>query len=129
MTQSRNTKRPPSGEKPGALTSDLAARIKRAQAEDSLAGDAEMASAQRNMTGLSRGLRLGSEFIAAILVGAGIGYLLDLWLKTGPWLMLVMFMVGFAAGVLNVVRSAAEMNRAAPQPTAAMRVPDDEEEE
>jgi len=63
------------------------------------------------------------------LVGAGIVYLVDLWLKTGPWLMLVMFMVGFAAGVLNVVRSAAEMNRAAPQPTAAMRVPDDEEEE
>src|SRR5688500_12966907 len=45
MAQSRNTKRPPSGEKPGALTSDLAARIKRAQAEESLAGDAEVASA------------------------------------------------------------------------------------
>ena len=129
MAQSRNTKRPPSGEKPGALTSDLAARIKRAQAEDSLAGDAEVASAQRDMTGLSRGLRLGSEFIAAILVGAGIGSLLDQWLKTSPWLMLVMLMVGFAAGVLNVGRSAEEMNRAAPPPTAAMRVPDDEEDE
>lgn len=129
MAQSRNTKRPPSGEKPGALTSDLAARIKRAQAEDSLAGDAEAASAQRGMTGMSRGLRLGSEFIAAILVGAGIGYLLDLWLKTSPWLMLVMLMVGFAAGVLNMVRSTAEMNRANPPPTAAMRVPDDEEDE
>ena len=129
MAQSRKTKRPSSGEKPSALTSDLAARIKRAQAEDSLRGDAEVASATRDMTGLSRGLRLGSEFIAAILVGAGIGYLLDLWLKTSPWLMLVMLLVGFAAGVLNVVRSAAEMNRAAPPPTAAMRVPDDEEDE
>lgn len=129
MAQSRNTKRPPSGEKPGALTSDLAARIKRAQAEESLAGDAEVASATKDMTGLSRGLRLGSEFIAAVLVGAGIGYLLDLWLKTSPWLMLVMLLVGFAAGVLNVVRSAEQMNRAAPPPTAAMRVPDDEEDE
>ena len=129
MAQSRNTKRPPSDDKPGPLTSDLAARIKRAQADTSLAGDAEMASATKDMTGLSRGLRLGSEFIAAILVGAGIGYLLDLWLKTSPWLMLVMLLVGFAAGVLNVVRSAAEMNRAAPPPTAATRAPDDEEDE
>ena len=74
-------------------------------------------------------MRLGSEFIAAILVGAGIGYLLDLWLGTSPWLMLVMLMVGFAAGVLNMVRSTAEMNRANPPPTAAMRAPDDEEDE
>jgi ATP synthase protein I len=37
-------------------------------------------------------------------------------------------LVGFAAGVLNVVRSAAQMNRAAPPPTAAMRVPDEEED-
>ena len=43
--------------------------------------------------------------------------------------MLVMLLVGFAAGVLNVVRSAAEMNRAAPPPTVAMRAPDDEEDE
>ena len=129
MAQSRNTKRPPSDGKTGSLTSDLEARIKRAQAAEQAPGDAEIAAANRNMSGWNRGMRLGTEFIAAILVGAGIGYLLDLWLKTGPWLMLVMLLVGFAAGVLNVVRSAAEMNRAAPPPTAAMRVPDDEEDE
>ncbi len=128
MAQSRNTKHPSHDGKAGPLTSDLAARIKRAQSEKTLDGDAEVASAQREMTGLSRGLRLGSEFIAAILVGAGIGYLLDLWLGTSPWLMLVMVLVGFAAGVLNVVRSAAQMNAAAPPPTDAMRVPDDDED-
>ena len=129
MAESRGTKRPSSDGKPGPLTSDLAARIKRAQATEAAPGDAEISAANRDMTGLSRGLRLGSEFIAAILVGAGIGYLLDLGLKTGPWLMLVMLMVGFAAGVLNVVRSAAEMNKAAPPPTDAMRVRDDEEDD
>lgn len=129
MTESRGTKRPSSDGKPGPLTTDLAERIKRAQREADVPGDAEIASANRDMTGLSRGLRLGSEFIAAILVGVGIGYLLDLWLNTSPWLLLVMVLVGFAAGVLNVVRSASEMNRAAPPPTAAMRVPDDEEDE
>jgi ATP synthase protein I len=129
MAQSRNTKRPGSDGKTGPLTSDLAARIKRAQASEELPGDAQFAAANRDMGGLSRGLRLGSEFVAAILVGAGIGYLLDLWLKTGPWLMLVMLLVGFAAGVLNVVRSASQMNAAVPPPTAAMRVPDDDEED
>ena len=128
MTESRGTKRPSSDGKPGPLTTDLAARIKRAQNDTDVPGDAEIAATNRNMSAMSRGLRLGSEFIAAILVGAGIGYLLDLWLQTSPWLLLVMVLVGFAAGVLNVVRSAAEMNRAAPPPTAAMRVPDEEDE-
>ena len=129
MKQPRDTGRLQSDGKRGPLTSDLAARIARAQGERAAAGDAAIASASTQMTGLSRGLRLGSEFIAAILVGAGIGYLLDLWLGTSPWLMLVMLMVGFAAGVLNMVRSTAEMNRANPPPTAAMRTPDDEEDE
>ncbi len=129
MNQSRDTRRLQSDGKREPLTSDLAARIARARAEVSGSDDKVTTTAVRDMSGLSRGLRLGSEFIAAILVGAGMGYLLDLWLGTGPWAMLVMLMVGFAAGVLNVVRSAAEMNRAAPPPTAAMRVPDDEDDE
>ena len=129
MKQPRDTGRLQSDGKRRPLTSDLAARIARARVKEAVAGDAEIASASTQMTGLSRGLRLGSEFIAAILVGAGIGYLLDLWLGTSPWLMLVMLMVGFAAGVLNMVRSTAEMNRANPPPTAAKRAPDDEEDE
>lgn len=68
------------------------------------------------MTGMGRGMRLGTEFIAAILVGAVAGYLLDRWLNTSPWLLLVLLLIGFAAGVLNVVRSAESMNRAAPPP-------------
>jgi ATP synthase protein I len=67
-------------------------------------------------TGMGRGMRLGTEFIAAILVGAVAGYLLDRWLNTAPWLMLIMLLIGFAAGVLNVVRAAGEMNRASPPP-------------
>jgi ATP synthase protein I len=110
------------------LTSDLEARIARAQSERAVAERAREAPV-KNMSGWNRGLRLGSEFIAAILVGAGAGWLLDTWLGTSPWLMLVMLLVGFAAGVLNVVRSASEMNEAAPPPTADMRVPDDEDDE
>lgn len=127
MTDPQEPKRPQTGSTT-PLTSDLEARIARAQSERRVAEQAAAAPAN-DMSGWNRGMRLGSEFIAAILVGAGIGYLLDLWLHTSPWLLLVMLLVGFAAGVLNVVRAANEMNKAAPPPTAAMRVPDDEEDE
>jgi ATP synthase protein I len=130
MPKARDTKRPKDDGKPGSVTEDLAARIARAQGEREVRAEQAQASAARDMTGMSRGLRLGSEFIAAILVGAGIGYLLDLWLRTGPWIMLVMLLVGFAAGVLNVTRSASEMNRAAPPPPPGSDLgPGDDEED
>jgi ATP synthase protein I len=126
MKQPRKTERPVSGTDAGSLTSDLKARIAQARGKDEVAGDAQFASATRDMSQLSRGLRLGSEFVAAVIVGAGLGYLLDMWLHTSPWLFLVMVMVGFAAGVLNVVRAAAQMNQAALQPpTDAGPAPDD----
>jgi ATP synthase protein I len=127
MTDPQDPKRPQTGATT-PLTSDLEARIARAQSERRVAEQAAQAPA-KDMSGWNRGMRLGSEFIAAILVGAGMGYLLDLWLHMSPWLLLVMLMVGFAAGVLNVIRAASEMNKAAPPPTAAMRVPDDEDDE
>ena len=74
-------------------------------------------------------MRLGTEFIAASLVGLGAGYLLDQWLHTAPWLMLAMLLIGFAAGVLNVTRAAAEMNRAAPLPPTSTPIPDGDEDD
>ncbi|RYE60371.1 MAG: F0F1 ATP synthase assembly protein I [Hyphomicrobiales bacterium] len=128
MVDPRETQRPGRTGKPGGLTSDLAGRIRRARETEEGQASAQ-GNAARDMTGLSRGLRLGSEFIAAILVGAGIGYLLDLWLKTGPWLLLVFLLVGFAAGVLNVTRAAAEMNRASPPPPGSDLGPGNEEDD
>lgn len=128
MVDPRDTKRPGGTGKAGGLTSDLAARIRRAQEAEKV-GQASQGNAAKDMTGLSRGLRLGSEFIAAVLVGAGIGYLLDVWLSTGPWLLLVFLMVGFAAGVLNVSRSAAEMNRASPPPPGSDLGPGTDEDD
>ncbi len=54
--------------------------------------------------GMSYGFKIGSEFVGAILVGAAIGYGLDYLLGTKPWLLLLFFVLGFAAGVLNVMR-------------------------
>lgn len=127
MPKARETKRPEHDDKPGPVTQDLAARIARAQGERKVRAEQAQASAAKDMTGFSRGLRLGSEFIAAVLVGAGIGYLLDLWLGTSPWILLVMVLIGFAAGVLNVTRSAAEMNRAATPPPGSDLGPGDDD--
>lgn len=63
-------------------------------------------------------MRIGTEFMAAIVIGGILGYLIDLGLKTSPWGLLIMFMMGFAAGILNVTRAVAEMNAASPPPPA-----------
>src|SRR3954454_19465817 len=55
---------------------------------------------------MARGLRLSSELIAGVVVGAVIGWGLDRLLSTSPWGLIVFFLLGFAAGVVNVMRSA-----------------------
>jgi ATP synthase protein I len=62
--------------------------------------------ASGDRSALARGLRLSAEFVAGVLVGAAFGWLLDRWLGTSPWGMIVFLLFGFAAGVLNVVRAA-----------------------
>ena len=56
-------------------------------------------------------LKLGTELVAAVLVGTIIGFILDNWFDTKPWLILVFFFVGVAAGIVNVIRSAKLMQK------------------
>jgi ATP synthase protein I len=53
---------------------------------------------------MSMGLRAGSEFVSAVIVGAGVGWVLDRGLGTNPAFLIVFFMIGVAAGVWNVIR-------------------------
>ena len=62
--------------------------------------------ANADPSALARGFRLSAEFVAGILVGAAVGWLLDRWLGTSPWGMIVLLLFGFAAGVLNMMRAA-----------------------
>ena len=62
--------------------------------------------ANADASALARGMRLSAEFVAGILVGAALGWLIDRWLGTSPWGMIVLLLFGFAAGVLNMVRAA-----------------------
>jgi len=55
---------------------------------------------------MARGFRLSSELIAGVVVGAAIGWGIDHLLSTSPWGLIVFVLLGFIAGVVNVVRSA-----------------------
>jgi ATP synthase protein I len=55
---------------------------------------------------MARGFRLSSELIAGVAVGAVIGWGFDRLLSTSPFGLIVFFLLGFVAGVVNVVRSA-----------------------
>ncbi|MBW8271407.1 AtpZ/AtpI family protein [Caldovatus aquaticus] len=50
------------------------------------------------------GFRVGVELVSALAVGLAIGWALDRWLGTGPWLLMLFVVLGVAAGVLNVYR-------------------------
>ena len=50
--------------------------------------------------------KMSTEMVAAVVVGTIIGFILDNWFGTKPWLILIFFFVGVVAGILNVFRSA-----------------------
>jgi ATP synthase protein I len=89
----------------------LSARLKRLSerlARDQAGRASDGAGEDRATTasGYARGFRLSSELVAGVVVGAGIGWLIDRWLGVSPWGLIVFLLLGFAAGVLNVMRSA-----------------------
>ena len=55
--------------------------------------------------------KLGTELVAAVAVGTIIGFILDSWFGTKPWLIIVFFFLGSAAGMLNVIRTAKRMQK------------------
>lgn len=60
--------------------------------------------AQNTSTQLSNAMELPFTFVAAVAVGGLIGYFLDQWLHTSPWLMVVFGGLGFAGGILEIMR-------------------------
>ena len=55
--------------------------------------------------------RLGTELVAAAVVGTIIGFILDNWFDTKPWLILLFFFLGVIAGIYNVIRSAKKLQK------------------
>ena len=63
-------------------------------------------SSKSDPSALARGFRLSTELVVGVAVGAFIGWALDKWLGISPWGMIVFLLLGFAAGVVNVMRAA-----------------------
>ena len=55
--------------------------------------------------------KLGTELVSAVAVGTIIGFILDSWFGTKPWLIIIFFFLGTAAGILNVFRTANRMQK------------------
>jgi ATP synthase protein I len=84
--------------------SELGTRIDSVQAEKQAEIEEQQDRANRSR-GMAYGLRMSTELVAAILVGGFMGYMLDTLLGTLPWLSLVFLMLGFTAGILNILRT------------------------
>ena len=84
---------------------DSSKRVEEAKANPRSSGDQQ---------GMAKAFRMSSEFIAAILVGAAIGYGIDWYFGIAPWGMIVFLMLGFGAGIQNMLRASgavAESNK------------------
>ena len=60
---------------------------------------------------MGNAFKLGTELVAAVAVGTIIGFILDSWFDTKPWLIITFFFLGAAAGILNVIRAAKRMQK------------------
>jgi ATP synthase protein I len=64
------------------------------------------AEPQAQKPGYAMAMRLGADFVAGVVVGAALGWGIDRFFGTAPWGLIIFLMLGFAAGVLTVMRSA-----------------------
>ena len=74
-------------------------------------------SAQQNRStnaskGFAEAMKVSSEFIAGIIVGGLIGWVIDYWAGTSPLGLIVFLLLGFAAGILNVLRATGKVSEA-----------------
>ena len=60
---------------------------------------------------LGNAFKLGTELIAAVIVGTIIGFILDNWFGTKPILIIIFFIFGSAAGIWNVIKAAKKMQK------------------
>ena len=64
-----------------------------------------------NVASLGKALKISTELVAAVVVGATLGFILDSWFDTKPWLTISFFLMGVVAGILNVIKSAKNMHK------------------
>ena len=127
MAEPGNSGRPKGDAKRRSVTGDLASRIARARDVRPAQAAADRVR-QNEMSGMGRAFRLASEFIAAIVVGGALGFGVDWVFKTQPWGIVIFILLGFAAGVVNIIRATSELNAMSAVPPGTPAVKDDDDE-
>ncbi len=94
-------------DKPPPSLEDLDERLRKARGEQ----DQREPKPSRSRP-IGQALRLATEMASALFVGAVLGWFLDKWLGTRPWLLLLFLVLGMAAGMLNAYRTATRMQDA-----------------
>ena len=79
-------------------------------AKNKISKDKNNQKNQKN-SNFGQAFKLSTELVAAVAVGTIIGFILDDWFGTKPWLILIFFFVGVIAGIMNVIKSAKKMQK------------------
>jgi len=117
---------PMSDEKRTSVTSDLQ-DLERRLEEVRNRHDKSQEPEDNSGSLLGMAWRMSTELVVAVLVGTALGYGLDRFLGTQPWLLLLGIGFGFAAGIMNVLRSAAKMDAANADVPIGDDMPDDDD--
>ena len=87
---------------------EISARLKIAKSK---VNNANTKNSKMNSSNLGNAFKISTEFVAAVVVGSTIGFILDNLFGTKPWLIIIFFIIGVIAGMLNVIRSAKVMQK------------------
>ena len=66
---------------------------------------------EESSSSMGAAFKMSTELVSAVAVGTIIGFILDNWFGTKPWLILIFFFVGVIAGITNVFKSAKKMQK------------------
>jgi ATP synthase protein I len=94
---------------------DLSERLKRLETQ--LDRKRETAPARKGAfepsgsgpSGVALAFRMSAEFVAGIIAGGILGWVFDRVLGTSPWGIIVFLMLGFCAGIYNVMRASGSL--------------------
>lgn len=117
--EDRQTPSPKRQKDPSDRAVDLDRRLKDAQAR------AHPAVEEKRTGELGMAMRVAVDLVAGLAVGTVIGWALDRWLGTGPWLLILFFVLGAAAGIRNVFRTAQKLETAMREKSAGDNEPNE----